>query len=798
MNENIHSSVFSGIVSTKNRKPILFTNENSSVSIKVNLDINIEGKSEKIPLTSSLLYIPPEEPTKNILQLSSSTDTSANPVVSPLPIIPDIPLETYPRIPLTYIRLPAYPLKQLRYKEVVQFFFNKNVFAQRMEQWSKDSLLKSTFDKMKKMINSTANVASEIVSDNSPQRPPYLLSKREVENIQIEKENIELMLHLLFPAYAFHSEGYKTSMQYWNPYEPYSKNSFPKTQFSYIRHNGKLYTISNAVWLNDVFNTPFYRELIKYYEYYKDWKTERIQVLINAKERLQYKKEQLEDDEKAIQLLNKEEDKMKQVIMLLQKNIMEKKELDGLFKRSSTYSDICSKYLKINPFTQSKNQLYLYNLLFSNEKDRILSYSNERLNEIIYNESPPNTLTSMSKKTVMVPEKKQIQDKELLEKMLENILDYAFHRGNIHYLTRDICPKEGSFICHSSKEISTFYYTGILNQMSSRKEPSYEIYVLMDVIEGEVNKKNIAGIKCQYENQSIGKRLEHLTGLWPAWDLSNRRIFMKLDSKDQQLIISKTINEDNANTSISVNEQGEKRNLNENIQKRMEKWVEFDNQQTEHKWRNILEKLKESTKNYSEKNRPYMAKVKYLDWSFDTKENDLFLKWLQNPNKYPSPAEKETNDEYTAIDRKIYLFLEKMEILFQNKNEKSNKISEINTIVEQINSTISAVKRIIETNESKIFAPQWNYVKIIMEFYLGLLSFLINFLEYKKRKYQQEGAYNVDGGGEGAVEVGGEGAVEYISIAPPTPRYSFCNKTQRNHVHEKNHQKKRKTRKSGP
>jgi hypothetical protein len=459
---------------------------------------------------------------------------------------------------------------------------------------------------------------------------------------------------------------------------------------------------------------------------------------------------------------------------------MEKRELDELFKRNSRYSEIVSKYLKINPFNQSKNQLYFYSLLFSKESNRVLSYSNDRLNEIIYNESPTLTNKNIDKK----PEKNN-RDKELLEKMLENIMDYALHNGDIQYLARGICPKEGKVNCHSGKEISTFYYTGILIQSHSRSEPSYEIHVLMDVIEGEVNKKNIAGIKCKYENQSIGKKLEFLTGQWPAWDLSNRRIFMKLDVKEQKPLVSKIITEENANTSISISEQGEKRNLNENIQKRMDKWIEFDNQQTEHKWRNILEKLKEDSKNFPEKNSSYMQKVKYLDWSFDTKENDLFLKWLQNPNKYPSPAEKETNDGYVEIDRKIYMFLEKMEILFQNKNEKSSKIREITNMVEQINNIIFSIKRIIETNEAKIVSPQWNYVKIIMEFYLGFLSFLVNFLEYKKRKYQQEGAYNVDGGGEGVVE--------YIPIAPSIPQYSFCNKTQRIHDHEK----KRKTRKSG-
>jgi hypothetical protein len=732
------SSVFSGIIN-KGTKANSFSNGNIGIPIKITLDINIGGKSEKIPFTSSLLYIPPEEPSKSILSFIPDPTVQPNQIKD---VIPDIALETYPRIPMKNERLPASHLKQLRYKEVVQFFFNKNKFAEKMEKWGKD-ILSSTID----YINPIANIEEEIEDElEDSQRPIYLLSEREVANIQIEKENIELMLHLLLPTYAFHSEGYKTSMHYWNPNEPYLKNTFPKTRFSYIRHNGKIYTISNAVWLNDVFNVPFYRELIQYYEIYKDWKTERIQYLKNEKQRIKEKKERVsKGDENQIKILDKEFSTIEQVLLLLQKNIMEKKELEELFKTSSSskYDEVRKKFLKITPFSQSKNQLYIYSLLFSKQSNRVLSYSNDRLNEIIYNDSPPITNKNIDKNQKT---EKNIRDKQLLEQMLENILDYAIHNGTISYLKRGICPKEGKENCHSSKEISTFYYTGIQYQTTSRMgEPSYEIYVLMDVIEGEVTKKNIAGIKCTYENQSIGKKLEYLTGQWPVWDLSNRRIFMRLDAKEETPLVSKTITDIHSNSSISANEQGEKRNINEDIQKRMEKWIEFDNQQTEHKLKNSLEKLKEETKN-SDKSPSYMQKVKTLDWSFDNKENDVFLKWIQNPNKYPSPSEKETNDGFVAIDRKIYLFLEKMEVLFQSKSERTNKIRDITTIVEQLNDLIASIKRMIDNNESKITSSQWKYVKIIMEFYDGFLSFLVNFLEFKKRKYQQEGADFREGG----------------------------------------------------
>ncbi len=80
--------------SSNNKKKLL------GVPIKINLDININGKSENVILTSSMIYIPSDEDTEDSLKS----------------------LETYPRIPTQKVRLPVDYLKSLKYKEVVNFF----------------------------------------------------------------------------------------------------------------------------------------------------------------------------------------------------------------------------------------------------------------------------------------------------------------------------------------------------------------------------------------------------------------------------------------------------------------------------------------------------------------------------------------------------------------------------------------------------------------------------------------------------------------------------------------------------
>jgi len=678
------------------------------IPLKIILDINIQGKSEKIPLTSSLLYIPPEEPSSSIFTI---LDTSVNKVNE---IIPDVPLDTYPRIPIRQVRLPMERLNQLKYKEIVQFFFNKKIFAKKMEKWTREYGL------------NTGKSWLEIERKDYP-RPHYLLSEKEVENIQIEKENIELMLHLLFPTYSFHTEGYKTSIQYWNSAEPYLTNRFPKTWFSYIRYNGVIYTITNAIWLNDVFNVPFHRELIKYYEYYKDWKMEQIYHLKSLLEKMEKRKEKTIRDEKEVESIKKEMGVLKRILVLLQKKIMDKKEFEDLFQKTSEYSDMYKKYLKHTLSTITKNQLYFYTMIFSRENDRILSYSNERLNEMIYdNISYP------------LSEEKSITDKELLSILLENMLNYASHKGDIRYLTQDICQKEGGYIdCHGRKELSTFYYTGILyNSSPQNDEPLYEIYVLMDVIEGEVNRKNKARIKCQYENQSIGKKLEFLMGQWPAWDLSNRRIFMKLDdvkegATDGNPIISKSIIDETHISSIRSSDMDKGKDiLLSQLKTRISQWIDFDNQQTEHKLKNALQTMKDTMERFPEKNMPYMEKVKSLDWSLDSNDTELFLNWISNPNKYPSPLEKETNDKYTAMDKKIVSLLEKIETILQRRFvDVSSQKMELENVMEQLNETKSILSNFLETNRSKNI-PRLNYIGSIMSFYVQFLEFLETYIGY--------------------------------------------------------------------
>jgi len=752
--------------------------EITSISIKINLDININGTSEIIPLTSSMIYIPPEIPTKPFFSFIAETNPKAGKKEEYVPTVPDVPLEMYPRIPIRDITLPIHLLRTLKYKEIVQFFFNKEVFAKRMKEWKFTTSQGISIPGMQELNE----VGDFLLSETEGEIAQHLLSQKEIENIQVEKQNIELMMHLLFPTYMFYSEGYKTSMQYWNTSEQYLKNTFPKTFYSYLRHKNVLYTITNAVWLNDVFNMPFYQELVFYYDKYSTWKAEMLYRLRLVLEDME-KKEQIEKSEKNREIASTARNTinnspkitrkaLETVIDILNKKIMDKNEYDDIFVRNSDLSEVYNKYIKSmisNQGSDNDKPTYFYNMIFSIDKRE--SYSNSRLNAMVY-----------FFENVEMDKKGQNINQRLLGTMMDNILKYTKSNGLISCLKEGLCKTMNKSKCRPRTELSTFYYPGIMkNSKIKNGEPMYEIYVLIDVIEGEVNRKNYSKVKCKYENQSIGKKLEFLTRQWPIWDLSNRRIYMKLNSEN--VLMKKSVSSSskekgtysqNQNRFQNRFQNSDYNNANNNTsspfykaQQTVRNLIEFDGNQNDKKFAKALVEFKKElgkfTGSYITSNTSNANNI-ILKLELNTNNTETFLKWLQNNNKYPPPLGDENNDDYKKIDNDIFTFLVNIEAIQQkNTNSNSDKITQLTDIRQnKIISVMGNIETKIKINKNRYDAnsnyDSLNYVNCILEFYVKFLKFL----------------------GEGYLinktQIGGQGVVENILMPPssmlvPLPKY---------------------------
>ena len=147
---------------------------------------------------------------------------------------------------------PYSTLHNLPYDDVIEFFFNKQTFKEKMNiQEQTESLLPDT---------NSNNEDTTTTND---------------EKRRVKIDNFECMLRTLFPNGKLSS--YRQSMFYYDSsFVPTSHRSFTlfskrNKDYVNVNLNGKTYTVNDVVWLNDALNNPLYYDAIRAY---KDYNTE--------------------------------------------------------------------------------------------------------------------------------------------------------------------------------------------------------------------------------------------------------------------------------------------------------------------------------------------------------------------------------------------------------------------------------------------------------------------------------------------------------------------------------------------
>ena len=146
-------------------------------------------------------------------------------------------------------------LIRLTYKERLDFFFDKERFKELLSSYS----------------TGAGNKSSDISERNA-----------------IVENNVMIMLELLLPTkfpavkdlkqsfkVVFNKDGFKDHL-----YEAFVYNQ----PFSYLKIDGKTYTVKRVIWLNDMLNHPVYRKLIDEYRKFWVWCNEEknnAKVIIN-------------------------------------------------------------------------------------------------------------------------------------------------------------------------------------------------------------------------------------------------------------------------------------------------------------------------------------------------------------------------------------------------------------------------------------------------------------------------------------------------------------------------------------
>lgn len=332
--------------------------------LKITLNTNIPGK-KPIEFTKDVLYHP---------EYNSFTDIEKYPYITGKQLYP----ESY--------------LGQLHYDEIVNIFFNRTKFER-------------------------------MLLENKP-------TNTSTDTNFVYKTNVMTMLQLLFSTKYFIVNNIHQSLDiitnkdskkslFYNPFN---------TKFSYLKINGTPYTVTKAIWLNDIVNHPKYNELMKAVRGLVDDYTEK---------------------EYSLQSIIQEQQRP--------------------FDASVKFGDL---------------SYTLRNTVLPNYRHPFRESSNKRLQKYIIgaknkNEDGPTSksddVTNFYTLFDNIYDRYMLNNKDI--KIDETLLDVGIDNINIGY---------------------------------SDSYPKKEIFVLLDVIKGEVNDDNKKEVYCPYTNDYLGNLLNNL------------------------------------------------------------------------------------------------------------------------------------------------------------------------------------------------------------------------------------------------------------------------------------------------
>ena len=432
--------------------------------------------------------------------------------------------------------------------------------------------------------------------DNTMINTPRIISADDIKKQKIAKakfqtkngdENVLMMLRLLFPTKypiigntfsSFNSLILQKSdfnMTFRDFLPSFLKNKLIEgtSSYSYVKIDGKIYTVAQAVWLNDIYNHKEYADLIDKFKKLKLWKDKANSKLSDE---ITTKLNKFKSN-----YANGFDTSDISYIKTQSKNIDDLSNISGYAKDKlqadyTTYNSTLDDFINtINIFQSSienetndtisdnaKNMVETYKIVtkygtnFFKPKDKfnkIIDNVNRDLEEIRINEyirekymSKPGVdldyekddpkyssrlKSNFKEYTEFVDNIKQFRSpnkessnyhlQETFNEFLENrekykgIFNFLMNPYNININPFDKIKKTEVAQAQEFIDAKEDYHkrknTGvnILPSVNST-EPGYEIYVQLNVIGGELNDTNKSLVDCLYQGESLGNKMEYL------------------------------------------------------------------------------------------------------------------------------------------------------------------------------------------------------------------------------------------------------------------------------------------------
>jgi hypothetical protein len=484
----------------------------------------------------------------------------------------NIDFDSYPKFTLD-VEYPLTELSNLNMNERKQFFFNETIFISIL----KPHLKKNDFSS-ENLVNKTADEVDKYYRER---------------NARID-HNISTTIELLFPTkYPVINDNH-TSLDYIKN-QGYKYNFWidpVNTNYSYLNINSTKYTVKKTVWLNDIINHPDYRKMImKYRDFYK-WVDETANGLQFANKKFHNEKQSKQQDiirqfnifQKALLVFNViKNNKQSSGNRTAEYNklymLTNKVDVNGVFDENFKKFIEESNDGKIDEFTwfhtvrdkkktQDKNIFgltqggkkynwtdpevhdfishteYLITLIteysrFVDKQDKILQYLTIPLNKITATDVKINEFKMIMRELSETMSSSNVELQRLIDATYksDNNIDATKFYELLYTLVNEYIKQESNYVKPSGVDETEGLYVGISTIPRTGKKDLRRIYLMIDLIKGEINNENKSKLYCQYNGDFLGNTLEHIINEDRHPDVTeiltdhNRKMYSIKDSK---------------------------------------------------------------------------------------------------------------------------------------------------------------------------------------------------------------------------------------------------------------------------
>ena len=496
----------------------------------INLYTNIRSKNPIVPFTSSMLSFNTNEDEKEKDELAEN-----------------LSLDQYPKF-TDKVDYPMSLLRTFSFKERMNFFFNKQKFIQ--------------------VLLPYYNPDEKNIKDEEDSETYYKMTTDRINY------NILSMIEILFPTKFPIINDIHTShelLERTQSSKPFWFNPFEIHYYSYLNISNKKYTIKKNIWINDFLNHPEYRKLLVEYRKLRDWAEEQKQSRENKFEKPEIIIQKNKDEIEKL-FTNDLKNEVEKLINEANTNTKtERREFTNDFSSLNDYLKLTFNYDTLkqnindegsNPFKWIRSGSQIYRTIKSGDK-RQLKNIYEKIKNIIktideietkiresdelFEKSTTNarqlnlgkSIEFRKFESILINYKKPNRQTSnmYLQDLLNGIMDddekakRIYKLLDILYKKYILLEKKTDNFLEENDEISVLQYLDIgIAKLGETKKLNREVYIMVDLIDGEVNDENMSQIYCPFMGDYLGNQLQELlsgrNSRYNNWAIdNNRKIF---------------------------------------------------------------------------------------------------------------------------------------------------------------------------------------------------------------------------------------------------------------------------------